>query len=145
MCFKLLKRKKEHLKRESSLEMFKQNWLEDTFRNIKIKTMIDFDRKECNSMKFIALKGNTNINVTSQFFNGKMLMFAKILPKSFLYDMTDVFCFPTEEVKMIYDKYYIKKCHLHLNLTNTNSFLYFFNFICKKECNIRERVGKFNF
>ena len=32
-----------------------------------------------------------------------MLMFAKISLKSFVYEMTDVFCFPTEEVKMIYD------------------------------------------
>ena len=65
MRLKLLKRKKENL-------------LEDTFKNIKIKTMIDFDRKESNSIKFIALKRNTNINATSRFINRKMLMFAKI-------------------------------------------------------------------
>ena len=51
MRLELLKRKKENL-------------LEDTFKNIKIKTMIDFDRKESNSIKFIALKRNTNINAT---------------------------------------------------------------------------------
>ena len=66
MRLELLKRKKENL-------------LEDTFKNIKIKTMIDFDRKESNSIKFIALKKNTNINATSRFINRKMLMFAKIL------------------------------------------------------------------
>ena len=65
MRLELLKRKKENL-------------LEDTFKNIKIKTMIDFDRKESNSIKFIALKRNTNINATSRFINRKMLMFAKI-------------------------------------------------------------------
>ena len=65
MRLELLKRKKENL------------W-EDTFKNIKIKTMIDFDRKESNSIKFIALKRNTNINATSRFINRKMLMFAKI-------------------------------------------------------------------
>ena len=65
--------------------------------------MFDFDRKECKSMKEIALKANTNINVASRFINRKMLMFAKISLKSFVYEMTDVFCFPTEEVKMIYD------------------------------------------
>ena len=31
-------------------------------------------------------------------------MFAKALIKSFVYNMIDAFCFPTEEVKMIYDK-----------------------------------------
>ena len=65
MRLELLKRKKENL------------W-EDTFKNIKIKTMIDFDRKESNSIKFIALKKNTNINATSRFINRKMFMFAKI-------------------------------------------------------------------
>ena len=65
MRLELLKRKKENL------------W-EDTFKNIKIKTMIDFDRKESNSIKFIALKRNTNINATSRFISRKMLMFAKI-------------------------------------------------------------------
>ena len=91
--------------------------------------MIDFDRKECSSIKSIALKTNTNINVISRFINGKMLMFGKILLKSFVYDMIDVFCLPTEEVKMIYDKYNVIKCHMYLNLTNTDSYSCFFNFI----------------
>ena len=34
--------------------------LEDAFKNKKIKTIIDFDRKECNSIKPIALKVNMN-------------------------------------------------------------------------------------
>ena len=42
------------------------------------KTMIDFDRKEYNSIKSISLKANTNINVTSKFINGEVLMFANI-------------------------------------------------------------------
>ena len=50
-----------------------------------------------------------------------MLMFAKNLLKPFLYDMIDVFCFPTEEVKMIFDKYDIIKCYMYLNLTGTDS------------------------
>ena len=88
--------------------------------------MIDFNRKECNSIKSIALKANTNINATSRFINGKMLMFGKILVKSFVYDMTDVFCSLTEEVKMIYDKYDIITCYMYLNLTDTDSCSCFF-------------------
>ena len=42
------------------------------------KTMIDFDRKEYNSIKSISLKANTNVNVTSKFINGEVLMFANI-------------------------------------------------------------------
>ena len=45
----------------------------------------------------------------------------KISLKSFVYDMIDVYCFPTEKVKIIYDKYNIIKCHVYLNLTYTDS------------------------
>ena len=69
-------------------------------------------------------------------------MFAKVLIKSFVYDLIDVFCFPTEEVRRIYDLYSIIKCHLCLNLTDTDSCSIFFNFICKKKCNIKERKSR---
>ena len=65
-------------------------------------------------------------------------MLAKILLKSFACDMIDVFCFATEEVKMIYGRYDIIKCHLYLNLTHRDSCSCFFNFTFKKECNIKE-------
>ena len=53
-----------------------------------------------------------------------------------LYDLIDVFCFPNETVNEIYCKNSIIKCHLYLNLTDTDSCSIFFNFICKKECDI---------
>ena len=56
----------------------------------KIKTMIDFDKNECNSIKLIIVKGDANNDVTSRFTKGKMLMFAKLSIKSFVYDMIDV-------------------------------------------------------
>ena len=83
--------------------------------------MINFDRKECNSIKSIAVQVKTNINVKSRFINAKMLMFAKISLKSFVYDMIDVFFFPTEGVKLIYDQYKITKCQWYLNLTDMDS------------------------
>ena len=69
----------------------------------KLKTMIDFENNKCNSIKSIIVKGDTNIEVSSRFIKGKMLMFAKLLLKSFVYDMIDVFCFPNEEMRRIYD------------------------------------------
>ena len=48
------------------------------------------------------------------------------------------FFFPTEEVKMIYDKCEVIKCHLNLNQTDTDRCSCFINFISKKECNIKE-------
>ena len=64
--------------------------------------MIDFDKKECNSIKSTAVRRNTTIDATSRFIKGRMLMFAKTLLKSFTYDLIDIFCFLTEEVRKIY-------------------------------------------
>ena len=104
--------------------------------------MINFGKNECNSIKSIAVRGNTTVDLTSRFIKGKRLMFAKILLKSFVYDLINVFCFPMEEVRIIYDQHDIIKCHMYLNLTNTNSFSCFFNFICKKEYNIKESESR---
>ena len=71
----------------------------------KTKTMIDFDKNECNSIKSIIVKTDTNIDVSSRFIKGKMLMFTKLSLKSFVYDMIDVFCVPNNEIQEIYDYY----------------------------------------
>ena len=49
----------------------------------KTKTMIDFDKNDCNSIKSIIVKGNTTTNVSTRFIKEKMLMFAKVSLKSF--------------------------------------------------------------
>ena len=69
-------------------------------------------------------------------------MFAKVSLKSFIYDMIDVLCFPTLEVRNIYDRNGILKWHMYLNLTNTVSCLLFFTFICKLECCIKESKSR---
>ena len=120
--------------------------LDEAFKNKKIKTMIDFDKKECNSIKSIVVKGNTTMDVTSRFIKGKMLMFLKVLLKFFANDLIDIICFPAEEVRRICDQYPIIKCHLYLNLTDTYGCSIFLDFICKKECNIKESESrKLNF
>ena len=100
-------------------------------KNKKIKTMIDFDKREYNSIKCIAVNSSTMVDVSTRFCKGKMLMFAKISLKSFVYDIIDVFCFPDDKVKGIFDKSDIEKYFLYLNLTNTDSCSMFFIFICK--------------
>ena len=104
--------------------------------------MIDFNENECNNIKSIAIKGNTKIDVTSTFIKRNMLMFSKVLIRSFVYDLIDVFCFPDETVNETYCKNSIIKCHFYLNLTNTDSCSIFFNFICKKECDIAESESR---
>ena len=69
-------------------------------------------------------------------------MFAKLSLKSFAYDMIDVFCFPNEEIQKIYDHYQIEKCFLYQNLTDTDSTLLLFLFICKFESVIPESEAR---
>ena len=61
--------------------------------------MIEFDKNECNSIKSIVIKGNATIDVSSQFIKGKMLMFAKLSLKLFVYDLNDVFFSQTKQFK----------------------------------------------
>ena len=62
--------------------------------------------------------------------NNKMLTLAKISLAKFVYDETDVFAFPNEYVRDIFDKNDIIKCHIHLILTDTDSTSLFFFFFC---------------
>ena len=96
--------------------------------------MIDFDKRESNGIKSIAVNSSTTVDVSARFCEGKMLMFGKMSLKSFVYNIIDVFCFPDDKVKRIFDKNDIEKCFLYLNLTNTDSCSMFFIFICKLEC-----------
>ena len=104
--------------------------------------MIEFDKNECNSIKLIVIKGNTTIDVSSRFIKGKMLMFAKLLLKSFVYDMINVFCFPDETIREIYNRYQIQKCFLYQPLTDTDSTSLFFNLVCNVNCSVAESEAR---
>ena len=76
----------------------------DMIKTKKIKTMIDFNKRESNRIKSIVLNSSTTVDVSStRFCKGKMLMFAKMSLKSFVYDIIDVFCFPDDKVKGLFD------------------------------------------
>ena len=104
--------------------------------------MIDFKNDESSSIKSLIVKGKTNIEVSSRFIKGKMLMFAKLSLKSFVYDMIDVFCFPNDEIQKIYDYYRIEKCFLYQNLTDTDSTSLLFVFISNFESVIPESEAR---
>ena len=55
-----------------------------------------------------------------------MLMFSKLSIKAFVYDIIDVFMFPNETTKNIYQKYGVEKCFVEQNLTDTDSTSIFF-------------------
>ena len=110
----------------------------EALTNQKIKSLIDFHEQYSASIKSLSIQKNAKINLTTRFLNGKMLMFSKVSIKSFVYDMIDVFMFPNEQIKQIYQKYNIIKCLVKQNLTDTDSTSIFFVFICDLKCDVRE-------
>ena len=107
-----------------------------------VKSLIEFDQEHSNSIKAVMVKQNANVKVTTRFMSGKMLIFAKVSIKSFVYDIINVFMFPDETTKSIYEKYKIKKCYAYQCLTDTDSTSINFIFICDFECIVDELVAR---
>ena len=137
-CFKRQERKRKKRIKKDDFDLRSEKLLQDR----RIKTMIDFEYNASNSIKSLAIKKNTNVKVTSRFIKGKMLMFAKLSIKSFVYDMIDVFCFPNKDIQLIYDFYQIEKCFLYQNLTDTDSTSLLFVFICNLESTLPESEAR---
>ena len=91
--------------------------------------MFDSDEEYVSSIKSLAVKKETKINLRTRFLNGKMLMFSKTSIQSFVYDIIDVFMFRNEDIQKIYESYEIQKCFLYQNLADTESASVFFVFI----------------
>ena len=66
-------------------------------------------------------------------------MFAKTLLQSFVYNVVDVFSFPSKEVKEIYQQNRIIKCFIYLILTDTDSCYFQFIFVCESRSNISKK------
>ena len=107
---------------------------EEAYKNDKIKSLIGFDEKYASSVKCLAIKKETKVNLTIRFLNGKMLMFFKTSIQTFVYDLICVFMFPDDVVKEIYEKNEILKYFLFQNLTDTDSTSLFFLFLFINFC-----------
>ena len=115
---------------------------EEACKDSKMKTLTDFDEEYVSSIKSLAIKKETKINLTTRFLNGKMLMFCKTSIQSFVYDLIDIVMFSDETVKSIYDKYEIIKCFLYQKLTDIDSTSVFFVFICRLSCSIDKEKSR---
>ena len=73
-------------------------------KEAKTKSMIEFDTEYACSIKALEVKESNSIKPTTRFFSGKMLMFAKLSLKSFIYDLIETFVFPNEKAKEIYKR-----------------------------------------
>ena len=84
----------------------------EALTNQKVKSLIDLDDQYSASIKSITIQKETKIYLTTRFLNGKMLIFSKVSIKSFVYDLIDVFMFPTDEIKKIDQKYKVNQCYI---------------------------------
>ena len=95
----------------------------------KTKMIIEFNDRESASIKSFAVKKRSEIKLTTCFMSGKLLMFAKLSLKSFMYEIADIFCFPNENIKETYKKYMIERVEIFHVLTDTDStslkYIYF--------------------
>ena len=103
----------------------------------KTKMIIDFNDGESASIKSFAVWKGV-IKATTRFMSGKLLMFAKLSLKSFVYLLSKTFCFPDEIVKKIYKKYMIEKIIYYHILTDTDSTSFQFVIISDPARNIPE-------
>ena len=96
----------------------------DTIEN-EIEASQDLRRNEMlvelNTPQGSAVKPQTNVECTTRFLAGKMLMFAQLSLKSFIYQLAQLFTFPEEIVQAIYDKYQIERVYVYHVLTDTDS------------------------
>ena len=106
--------------------------------NSKIKSVIESDDEQSNSIRLLAIETKSNVSVTTRFMKGEMLMFAKTSIQSFNYDVINVFVFLDSVVQEIYNRKQIKKCLLLQNLTDTDSTSLTFLFICYQSCTLTE-------
>ena len=104
----------------------------------KNKMLIDFNNREFSSIKSFAVKKRNKIKVTTRFISGKLLMFAKLFLKSFIYDLSEVFCFPDKTVAEIYKKYLIEKVLVYHVMTDTEITELQFTFISKPKRDLPE-------
>ena len=85
------KKKKTH-QRDNPKEVDK---LVKDLENSKTTKMIyEFHPQHTATIKTLGVKKNGNIKPSTRVFAGKMLMFAKLSLKSFIYDLNETFMFP---------------------------------------------------
>ena len=55
----------------------------EALTNQKVKSLIDFDEEYSSSIRSIAIKKSSKVNLTGRFLNGKILVFRNFLLKLF--------------------------------------------------------------
>ena len=131
-CYKKKKQKRKFAPQAIDTIENKINGCSDVRKN---RMVIEFNDYESASVKSITVRSNTNIKCTTRFMSGKLLMFAQLSLKSFIYSLVELLIFPEENptVSNIYDKYDIDRILCYHVLTDTDS--------TSLECIIVSEVG----
>ena len=89
----------------------------------KNKMIIEFNEQKSASVRSIAVKSDPVVKCTTRFMSGKLLMFAKLSLKSFIYSLVELFHFPEGNpiVSDIYKKYQIEEIQFYQVLTDMDS------------------------
>ena len=89
----------------------------------KNKMLIEFNDLEPSSVKFLGVKNQTNIKTSSRLLSGKLLMFAKLSLKGFVYSLVELLHFPEENpiAAAIYEEYKINEIKCYQISTDTDS------------------------
>ena len=82
---------------------------------------IEFNDHEASSVKSIAVKQQSQVQPTTRFMSGKLLIFVKLSLKSLIYSLIETLSYPKEIVQEIYKKYPIEKTICYHILTDTDS------------------------
>ena len=98
-----------------------ENQVEKSMDLRKNTILIEFSNCEGASVKQIAVKRPESVKTTTRFLAGKMLMFAKLSLKSFIYQVSELLTFPNDVVQEIYAKYGTEKIYLYHILTDADS------------------------
>ena len=111
----------------------------------KTKIIIGFNEAESASIKSFAVKKKGVIKATTRFMSGRLLMFAKLSLKDFIYSLTEILSFPDSIVKKIYEKYQIDRIICYHILTDTDSTFLLFVILSDPassfpECDIRDII-----
>ena len=100
----------------------------------------EFHPQHTATIKVLSVKKQDIAKPSTRFFAGKMLMFAKLSLKNFIYDLTDTFMFPNQKNKTIYDEYKIYYVYIYQILTDTDSTSLRFVIFCETENKIAESM-----
>ena len=134
-----MKKKKRKRLKKVTVEEVEQR-ISEQEKAPKTKSITEFNIEFACSVKALGVSENKTVKPTTHFFSGKMLLFAKLLLKSFIYDLLETFVFPNEITKKIYEKYDIDFVYLYHILTDTDSTAVQFLFICKENSKQKDIV-----